>query len=60
MSSWVIQGGPFEMKGSLVRRVPPSASLHRLLEEGKREKEETRVKHAISQSFHNIVYPYSQ
>jgi len=60
MSSWAIPAGLFEMKGNLVRRVPSSASLHRLLEEGKREKEKTRAIHAISQSFHNIVYPYSQ
>jgi hypothetical protein len=60
MSSWAIQAEPFEMKGNLVRRVPSSASLHKPLEEGKREKEKTRAIDAISQSFHNIVYPYSQ
>jgi hypothetical protein len=60
MSSWAIQAGPFEMKRSLVRRVPSSPSLHRLPEEGKREKEKARTGDAISQSFHNIVYPYSQ
>jgi hypothetical protein len=48
------------MKRNLVRRVPASPSLHRLREEGKREKKKTTAIHAISQSFHNIVYPYSQ
>jgi hypothetical protein len=48
------------MWGKLVRRALSSASLHRPLEEGKREKEKIGIMHVISQSFHNIVYPYSQ
>jgi hypothetical protein len=56
----MIQAGPFEMEGNLVRRAPAAPGLHKLLEEGKREAERTRAIHAISQTFHNIVYPYSQ
>jgi hypothetical protein len=60
MISWGIKAEPFEMWGKLVRRDPFSASLHRPPEEGKRGEEKTGAIHVISQSFHNIVYPYSQ
>jgi hypothetical protein len=60
MSSWGIKAEPFEMKGNPDLRILSSVSLHRPREEGERQEEKTGAIHVVSQSFHNIVYPYSQ